>query len=35
MPGSDGFEGMLATVAIEKQLGIDDIARFTPAPSIG
>ncbi len=32
MLGADGFEGMLAKVAaIEKQIGIDDIAVFTPA----
>jgi hemerythrin-like domain-containing protein len=36
MLGADGFEGMLAKVAgIEKQLGIDDIARFTPASVVG
>jgi hemerythrin-like domain-containing protein len=36
MLGSDGFEGMLAKVAgIEKQLGIEDIARFTPASLSG
>jgi len=36
MLGSDGFEGMLAKVAgIEKQLGIEDIARFTPASLTG
>lgn len=30
--GKDGFEGMVAKIAvIEKTLGIDDLAKFTPA----